>query len=74
MSFEIDPNALRDKVKSSQINVIAFIDSTLYIVFHNKATYSYEPFSKEKYEEFLNAPSIGKHFYKFIKPLKTKKL
>jgi hypothetical protein len=74
MSYEIDRKAFRHKVKSSQINEIAFFDKTLFVVFHNNSTYAYTPFTKNQFDNFLNASSIGKHFHEFVKPLKTEKL
>lgn len=63
-------------VESSQIHSLGHDDatSTLAVRFKNRATgeptslYHYRNVSAEKYQALRNAPSIGSHFGKHIKP------
>ena len=66
------------KVESSNIEQIGFDEnvkislnqkpiSVLQIVFKSGTTYDYYNVSKETYETFLDAKSVGSYFHKFIK-------
>lgn len=59
------------KVDSSNINAIGFdsLTKTLYIIFKGKTNslYKYTEFDQGTYERFLETPSKGKFFFKFIK-------
>lgn len=66
------------KVKSSNIEQIGFEENVsislnqapkniLRIVFTSGFTYDYYDVSKEVYEDFLKADSVGKYFHEFIK-------
>ena len=76
MSYELNPSFLKHKVSSSQINEISFDEkeNRLYVVFHNNSIYSYAPFTLEQFNEFKDAPSIGKYFYQNVKKLTTTKM
>ncbi len=76
MEFEIDPNWFRTPIKnSSQIKEIAYDSGNyrLYIIFINQSVYAYEKVSYLEYQEFISAPSIGRHFHAFIKQKETTK-
>ena len=55
------------KVKSSNINEIAFGGNSIYINFKNGKTYSYEGATLDQYEDLKKAESVGKHFHSHIK-------
>lgn len=59
------------KIDSSNIKAVGFDENTktLYIIFEGKinSLYKYTEFDKGTYERFLEAPSKGKFFFKFIK-------
>ena len=61
------------KVKSSQIKAIEFRekDDALRVYFQNGRIYDYAPFTKDRFDEFFNADSIGSYFHKNIKSDKT---
>jgi hypothetical protein len=52
-----------ESVRSSQLKEIAHNDNVLYVKFKSGKTYSYSPVTKEKYEEFKDAESVGKYFH-----------
>lgn len=55
------------KVKSSNIDTIAFGGNSIYVNFLNGTSYSYEGATFNDYEEFKKAESVGKHFHAHIK-------
>lgn len=55
------------KVKSSNIDSIAFGGSSIYVNFLNGTSYAYEGATLEEYEQFKKAESVGKHFHAHIK-------
>lgn len=55
------------KVKSSNIESIAFGGDSIYVNFLNGTSYSYEGATLSEYEEFKKAESVGKHFHSHIK-------
>ena len=70
------PTLYFEPVLSSQIREIAFAEETIYVKFKQGKVYSYEPCSKEMYDEFKNAESVGGYFHKNLKTnskLKIKK-
>ena len=78
MGFVFKKKWRKVEVESSQIKLIAHDSDVdkLYIQFKNNSVYEYSPVSLEDYIDFLNADSIGSHFYenfKTNKSLKTKK-
>lgn len=54
-------------VKSSNIKAIGWEDNVLVIEFNNSTKYSYDDVSKEEYDNFINADSIGSYYHKNIK-------
>ena len=56
-------------VTSSNIKSVGYDAelSILYVQFHGGKLYAYKGVSKEVYDEFLNAESIGKYFMSQIK-------
>lgn len=56
-----------ETVKSSQIKEIGHLGETLYIRFRNGKLYSYSPVTKEKFDEFKKAESVGSYFHKHFK-------
>lgn len=61
-------------VQSSQINAIGHSAAAkvLRIEFKNGDLYEYQNITTEIFDALKNAPSIGSHFYKHIKPFKDK--
>lgn len=55
------------KVKSSNIDTIAFGGNSIYVNFQNGTSYSYEGATLEQYETFKKSESVGKHFHAHIK-------
>lgn len=58
-------------VSSSSISAIGHDPDTetLHVEFHSGKVYRYEGINREAYERFRNAPSIGAHFGRHIRPL-----
>lgn len=54
-------------VKSSAISTIAWKDEVITVTFVRGGTYDY-PGSRDLYEDFISAPSIGQYFNQHIKP------
>ena len=52
-----------ESVRSSQLKEVAHNDNVLYIKFKSGKTFSYSPVTKEKFEEFKAAESIGSYFH-----------
>ena len=52
------------EVSSSNINQIGYDDETqtMGVEFHSGKVYHYNNVPKEVYEEFVEAPSVGRHF------------
>lgn len=59
-----------EEVDSSNINRIAFDEETASILveFKDGQQFAYDDCSPRLYEQFKNAESVGKFFYKNIKP------
>lgn len=55
-------------VSSSAISRISWKDDQITVVFRRGGTYSY-PGSRELYQDFVNASSIGQYFNQYIRPL-----
>lgn len=55
------------KVKSSNIESVAFGNKSIYVNFKNGTSYGYEGASLNDYEEFKKAESVGKHFHSHIR-------
>jgi hypothetical protein len=74
------PVIAMDEVQSSQIAKIGYdtATQTLAVQFAPKengtagSVYHYSQFSDEDFAAFKNSESLGKHFYKHIKPFKEK--
>ena len=54
-------------VSSSAISQIGFQNGTITVVFNRGGSYDY-PGTRETFDEFINAPSIGQYFNANIKP------
>jgi len=54
-------------VSSSAIKQISWKDEQITVVFRRGGSYSY-PGSREVYQDFIAAPSIGQYFNQYIKP------
>lgn len=56
-------------VESSAIKSVGHDPSTLtvHVEFHSGGTHPFGPFSKEQFERFSAADSIGKHFHAHIR-------
>lgn len=71
------PHIEMKPVKSSQIKSIGHCDktNTLAVVFNHGAgaIYHYPDFSRDEFEKFSSADSIGTHFGKHVKHLAFKK-
>ncbi len=57
----------RTPVESSNIKSVGFDNNTLEIEFHSGGIYQYFDVPTEVYHLFMNAPSKGKFFHKFIR-------
>lgn len=55
-------------VKSSNISKLGWADGTLHVEFANGGLFSYAGVTNDVYQLLLNAPSIGTHFGKYIRP------
>lgn len=70
------PTITLDSVESNQVSQIGYDDATqtLAVTFKfGKAVYHYSNVTRETYEAFKGAESIGKFFGEHIKPLPFKK-
>ena len=56
-------------VSSSAIRAVGHDPSTgiVHVEFHSGGTHPFGPMTKEEFERFRNADSIGKHFHAHIK-------
>jgi len=62
-----------DAVKSSAIKSTERDSSGIVRVqFHSGGTHSFGPFTEAQYQAFVNAPSAGKHFHKYVAPKAVK--
>lgn len=54
----------RNAVKSSNIKSVGYdpLNVTLEIEFKNGGVYQYSGFTADKYEDFINSPSLGRWF------------
>ena len=75
----MEPEITMQKVVSSQIEAIGQdpATKTLAIRFNGKGgapgvEYRYANFTAREFDEFKNAPSVGSHFYRHIKPFPEK--
>ncbi len=57
-------------VTSSNIDAVGYDEdsSTLHVRFHSGHTYSYSNVDPEEHRALIEAPSIGAHFSKHIRP------
>lgn len=57
------------EVKSSNISHVGFDaeDPAIVVRFHTSNTYRYTPATEQEFKDFIDAPSIGKHFQLHIK-------
>jgi hypothetical protein len=64
MSMDLKP------VTSSSIQAVGYHEDsrTLHVRFHSGHTYSYSNVDPEEHRALINAPSIGAHFSKHIRP------
>lgn len=70
------PTITLDSVESNQVKAIGYCEATqtLAVTFNfGKAVYHYPNVTRETYEAFKGAESIGKFFGEHIKPLPFKK-
>jgi KTSC domain len=61
------PDHDRQPVQSSNIASIGWHDGTLEVEFKTGSIYHYEGVSREFYNEFMNAPSKGTFFSRYVK-------
>lgn len=59
----------RKPVKSGNIASVGYDEENkiLEIEFHSGGIYQYEPITASGYRDFINAPSLGTYFSRFIK-------
>lgn len=57
------------KVKSKNISDLEHdpVNKQLHVTFNNGSVYTYHGVDKNKFNQILNAPSIGEHFHTHIK-------
>ncbi len=46
-------------VSSSRIRSVGWENNTLYVQFHNGATYAYDNVTASEYNDFMNSASLG---------------
>lgn len=56
-----------NKVESSNIEKIGYLNEDLYVGFKSGALYKYKNVPKEKFDEFLKAESKGRYMNEFKK-------
>lgn len=54
-------------VRSSNIGFIGHLENSLYIKFNSGIVYKYSPFSRERFDEFMDSKSKGSYFLNNIK-------
>ena len=59
----------RIKINSTVIASVVYDDGTLFVEFFGNGWYKYVHVPEKIFEQFLNAPSKGQFFNRFIKPV-----
>lgn len=54
-------------VSSSRIRSVGWESNTMYVQFHDGATYAYFDVSHSEYQSFMNSPSLGSALSKLDK-------